>query len=82
MLESYGAGAGDPAGYTHYMKGGKPGYYPPIAGRAGFGQVTLNLWDPFNLVQNNSAEKTARGSPRSVSSRLAGPCWRRSSRSP
>ena len=25
------------------MKGGKPGYYPPIAGRAGFGQVTLNL---------------------------------------
>ena len=26
------------------MKGGKPGYYPPIAGRAGFGQVTLNLW--------------------------------------
>ena len=44
MLESYGEGAGDPAGYTHYMKGGKPGYYPPIAGRAGFGQVTLNLW--------------------------------------
>ena len=105
MLESYGEGAGDPAGYTHYMKGGKPGYYPPIAGRAGFGQVTLNLWrvaasedrvlrstvpahepsvrmrgdgvavgtppvrhrrvaprrDPFNLVQNNSAEKKARG---------------------
>ena len=29
---------------VHYMKGGKPGYYPPIAGRAGFGQVTLNLW--------------------------------------
>ena len=44
MLESYGEGAGDPEGYTHYMKGGKPGYYPPIAGRAGFGQVTLNLW--------------------------------------
>ena len=44
MLESYGEGAGDPAGYTHYMKVGKPGYYPPIAGRAGFGQVTLNLW--------------------------------------
>ena len=48
-------------GEKHYVKGGKPGYYPPIAGRAGFGQVTLNLWDPFNLVQNNSAEKKARG---------------------
>merc|ERR1711934_410616 len=23
------------------------GYFPPIAGRAGFGQVTLNLYDPL-----------------------------------
>jgi hypothetical protein len=61
MLESYGEGAGDPDGYVHYMKGGKPGYFPPIAGRAGFGQVNLDLWDPFKLVANNSAEKNARG---------------------
>merc|ERR1711924_384128 len=47
MLESYGEGAGDPEGYVHYTKGGFPGYFPPIAGRAGFGQVTLNLYDPL-----------------------------------
>ena len=33
MLESYGEGAGYPASYTHYTKGGQPGYYPPIKGR-------------------------------------------------
>merc|ERR1719261_2182625 len=37
MLESYGEGAGQPEGYVHYTKGGLPGYFPPIAGRAGFG---------------------------------------------
>merc|ERR1711934_372055 len=47
MLESYGEGAGNPEGYVHYTKGGLPGYFPPIAGRAGFGQVTLNLYDPL-----------------------------------
>merc|ERR1712078_739529 len=47
MLESYGEGAGQPEGYVHYTKGGLPGYFPPIAGRAGFGQVTLNLYDPL-----------------------------------
>ena len=33
MLESYGEGAGFPESYTHYTKGGQPGYYPPIKGR-------------------------------------------------
>jgi len=62
MLESYGEGAGQPDGYTHYMKGGKPGYYPPIAGRAGFGQVGLNLWDPFNLISKSRTDAdNARG---------------------
>ena len=35
MLESYGEGAGSPAGYVHYTKGGLPGYYPPIEGQGG-----------------------------------------------
>merc|ERR1719271_1647405 len=48
MLESYGEGAGNPEGYVHYFNGGLPGYFPPIAGRAGFGQVGFNLYDPFN----------------------------------
>jgi len=48
MLESYGEGAGSPEGYVHYTKGGKPGYFPPIVGQGG-GQITLNLWDPFQL---------------------------------
>merc|ERR1719331_1792867 len=64
MLESYGEGAGQPQGYVHYMKGGKPGYFPPIAGRAGPQagvQVALDLWDPFKLVANRSAEQNARG---------------------
>merc|ERR1719174_248805 len=46
MLESYGEGAGNDE-YVHYTKGGKPGYYPPIKGQA-FGQINLNLWDPFS----------------------------------
>merc|ERR1719398_661096 len=62
MLESYGEGAGSPEGYVHYTKGGKPGYYPPIKGKAGpGGQVNLDLWDPFKLVANRSAEQNARG---------------------
>ena len=31
-----------------FLAGGLPGYFPPIAGRAGFGQVGFNLYDPFN----------------------------------
>jgi hypothetical protein len=61
MLESYGEGAGSPEGYVHYTKGGKPGYYPPIKGKA-FGQITFNLWDPFGIskVQQLSEESKAR----------------------
>jgi hypothetical protein len=53
MLESYGEGAGSPEGYVHYTKGGLPGYFPDIAGRAGFGQVGINLFDPFNWFDEN-----------------------------
>ena len=33
---------------SFFLAGGLPGYFPPIAGRAGFGQVGFNLYDPFN----------------------------------
>ena len=59
MLESYHEGAGNPEGYVHYTKGGKPGFFPPIAGRAGFGQVPLNLWDPFGLPGGPSSQTDA-----------------------
>jgi len=68
MLESYGEGAGQPDGYVHYMKGGKPGFYPEIYGRggpdtaAGPGrQIPLNLWDPFNWAKAGTAEDRAKG---------------------
>jgi hypothetical protein len=60
MLESYGEGAGSPEGYVHYTKGGKPGYYPPIAGRVG-GQILFDLYDPFKWFPEQSAESKARG---------------------
>jgi len=61
MLESYGEGAGSPAGYVHYTKGGQPGYYPDIKGRVA-GQITLNLYDPLNVgFRSKSAEEKARG---------------------
>jgi len=51
MLESYGEGAGNPDGYVHYMKGGKPGFYPEIKGKGGpGGHFLFNLWDPFKLI--------------------------------
>jgi len=46
-------------GQSHYMRGGKPGYFPT------FDQlphpVPFNLFDPFKLSKNKSAEAKARG---------------------
>ena len=46
-------------GETHYMRGGKPGYFPT------FDQlphpVPFNLFDPFGFSKNASAEKKAKG---------------------
>ena len=73
MLESYGEGAGmeNNPDYTHYMKGGMPGYYPSIKGKGlqvfdlsgkASGQITFDLYDPFNFgFRAKSAESRARG---------------------
>jgi hypothetical protein len=60
MLESYGEGAGYPESYTHYTKGGQPGYYPPIKGKGGpFKQILLDLYDPlgFGFRDMSAADK-------------------------
>ena len=61
------------AEYTHYMKGGMPGFYPPIKGKGlrvtnmkgeESGQITFDLYDPFNFgFRAKSAESRARGRP-------------------
>ena len=62
MLESYGEGAGNPAGYVHYTQGGQPGFYPDIKGRGAGGQIQLNLFDPLDTgMRQKSAEDRARG---------------------
>mmetsp|Transcript_27261 Transcript_27261/g.94200 ORF Transcript_27261/g.94200 Transcript_27261/m.94200 type:complete len:262 (-) Transcript_27261:157-942(-) len=62
MLESYGEGArAAPGEYTHYMRGGQPGFYPPIKGKNA-GQLVMNLYDPFGFgFREQAAEKRARG---------------------
>jgi hypothetical protein len=60
MLESYGEGAGQPDGYVHYTKGGLPGYYPPIVGGGG-GQISLNLYKPFDIFPEQDEAQKARG---------------------
>ena len=36
---------------VHYMRGGKPGFYPEIKGKGGpGGHFLFNLWDPFNFT--------------------------------
>jgi len=43
-------------GQKHYVRGGKPGYYPSIKGRYPH-PVPLDLWDPFGFTKNLSAER-------------------------
>ena len=60
MLESYGEGAGSPAGYVHYTQGGKPGFFPSIKGKGGFagGTCLFDLYDPFGILpEQTEAEK-------------------------
>ena len=60
MLESYGEGAGNPDGYTHYTKGGLPGFYPSIKGK-GAGQITFDLYKPFPIFPEQSEAQKERG---------------------
>jgi hypothetical protein len=62
MLESYGEGASQPDGYVHYMRGGKPGYFPPIKGKGGpGGHFLFNLWDVLGNVEKRTPEQKAKG---------------------
>ena len=61
MLESYGEGAAAGPEYTHYMRGGQPGFYPDIKGKCN-GQIGINLYDPFGFgFRDKPADKRARG---------------------
>ena len=50
-------------GEAHYMKGGKPGYFPPFsdAQKELPHPMPLNLYDPFGFSKNASPEQKARG---------------------
>jgi hypothetical protein len=73
LFEFYGEAAaakGNVGG--HYMRGGKPGFYPPLKAKEGEGKngcltdaegdqilphpVPLNLFDPFGATRNKSEE--------------------------
>jgi len=43
-------------GQKHYVRGGKPGYYPSFKGRYPH-PVPLDLWDPFGFTKKMSAER-------------------------
>merc|ERR1711998_349443 len=45
-------------GQKHYMKGGKPGYFPTFDTMVH--PVPLNLWDPFKATGSLTAEQKAR----------------------
>jgi len=47
-----------PGEEKHYVKGGKPGYYPSFGVlRDSIGHPNLDLWDPFGFTKKMSAER-------------------------
>jgi len=49
------------SGEKHYMRGGKPGFYPSFKTAAVPHPVPFDLFDPFGLSKNASPEKKANG---------------------
>jgi len=47
-------------GQQHYVRGGKPGYYPTFKGRLPH-PVPFNLFDPFGFSKNKTPEQKERG---------------------
>merc|ERR1719191_489879 len=43
-------------GQKHYVRGGKPGYFPTLKGRFPH-PVPLNLWDPFGFTSKMTPER-------------------------
>ena len=46
-------------GQKHYVRGGKPGYYPSFQGRYPH-PVPIDLWDPAGITKNLSPERKER----------------------
>jgi len=60
FLESWGEWS--QKDYTHYMKGGKPGFYPPFDEfKTMVHPIPFNLYDPFGFSKNKSDEAKAKG---------------------
>ena len=60
LLELWGEGATTLAsnGQTHYMKGGKPGYFPTFdLFRETVHPLPLDLWDPLGFTKKLSPER-------------------------
>mmetsp|Transcript_32935 Transcript_32935/g.54412 ORF Transcript_32935/g.54412 Transcript_32935/m.54412 type:complete len:248 (-) Transcript_32935:289-1032(-) len=49
-------------GTQHYMKGGKPGYFPPFSGAPDKlpHPIGLDLWDPFKFTKGLTAEEKSK----------------------
>jgi len=48
-------------GQAHYMRGGKPGYFPSLKKGFGVHPVPFDLFDPLNFSKNRSEEDKAKG---------------------